>query len=339
MSITRTTLLGGPAAATFNGHTFFAYDGILVTPALELKTVDSDSQGVLDETVSQGPVAIKFTPTAPFADLVALYPAATGGPGNSLFGAADAPLVLTAANGVRLTFAAVAVLQMPDLNLGTRGPVAGAVMFLALGARSIGLTTPNRLVTIDAATMPAAPSGTAELSDDYAITWGAAPWVNLRSRDGVRIRFVMTTKPVLSAANALLDVTLERLVVQVSFTPATPGGPAEADLVSALQLQGANARPGRALSATAAPLSITGEMLEVQFGPGECDGRAAGFRRDARAAGRVDIHGRAGVPERSGAAGDDGGRMKVKVKRQKFISSVTGFPFDFSFLNYANFSE
>ena len=106
MSITRTTLLGGPAATTFNGHTFFAQDGILVTPALELAAVDSDTQGVLDETVSSGPVTIKFTPTAPFADLVALYPYAMGAAGMSLFGTSDAPLALTAANGVRLTFAA-----------------------------------------------------------------------------------------------------------------------------------------------------------------------------------------------------------------------------------------
>jgi hypothetical protein len=265
MSITRTTLLGGPAAAAFNGHTFFAYAGILVTPALELEAVDSDAEGVLDETVSIGPVTIKFTPSAPYADLVALYPNAMGAPGNSLFGASDSPLVLTAANGVRLTFAAAAVLQMPDLTLTARGPVAGAVTFLALGARSVALTTPNRLVAIDSATMPAAASGTPQLADDFAITWGAAPWVNLRSRDGVRLRFVMTTKRVLSAANALLDLTLDRLEVRASFTPASPGGPAEADLIAALQLQGAYALPGRALSATAETLTIAGGQLEVQL--------------------------------------------------------------------------
>ena len=132
MSITRTTLLGGPAAATFGGHTFFAQDGILVTPALELEAVDSDAQGVLDATVSGAPVTIKFTPSAPFADLIALYPCAAGAPGTSLFGSADAPLVLMAANGVRLTFSAVAITQMPDLALtnrrsgGGRGDVPGA---------------------------------------------------------------------------------------------------------------------------------------------------------------------------------------------------------------------
>ena len=76
MPVTRTTLLGGPASATFNGHTFFAHDGILVTPALELDAVDSDAQGVLDATAtSSSPgddqvhaVARRFT------DLLALYP-------------------------------------------------------------------------------------------------------------------------------------------------------------------------------------------------------------------------------------------------------------------------
>jgi hypothetical protein len=265
MSITQTTLLGGPAAATFNGHTFFASDGILVTPALELEAVDSDTQGVLDATVSSGPVTIKFTPSAPFADLVSLYPWTMANPGAALFGASDLPLVLTAANGVRLTFAAAAIVQMPDLTLTNRGPVAGAVTFTALGARLIGLTTPNRLLTVDAATMPAAVPGTPQLADDFVITWGAAPWVNLRARDGVRIRFAMKTKPVLSDANAVLDVTLERLEVQASFTPATPGGPAEIDLINAMQLQGANALPGRALSATAETLEIAGQHVWAQL--------------------------------------------------------------------------
>src|SRR5450631_3616133 len=151
MAVTRTTLLSGPAAATFNGHTFFARDGILVTPALELEAVDSDAQGVLDATATLAPVVIKFTPSAPFADLLALYPYLDGAPGTSLFGAVDSPLVLVAANGVRLTFAAAAVAQMPDLMLGASGSGAGAVTFLAVGARSLPITAANRLVAVDTA--------------------------------------------------------------------------------------------------------------------------------------------------------------------------------------------
>jgi hypothetical protein len=265
MPITRTTLLSGPAAATFNGHTFFAQDGILVTPGLELGAVDSDAQGVLDSTASLQPVTIKFTPSATFADLVSLYPWLEGKPGTSLFGATDTPLVLVAANGVRLTFAAAAILAMPDLHLTSHGPVAGAVTFLALGARSLPITAANRLVTIDTATVPVAPSGTPQLTDDFAITWGGTPWVNLRARDGVRIRFAMKTKPVISDANALLDLTLDRLEVEARFTPATPGGPAEADLIAALQLQGANALPGRSLAANAQTLDVAGEHLWVRL--------------------------------------------------------------------------
>ena len=265
MSITRTTLLAGPAAATFNGHTFFAQDGILVTPALELEAVDSSTQGVLDETVSSGPVTIKFTPSAPLSDLLALYPHTMGAPGTSLFGSADEPLILVAANGIRLTFAAVAITQMPDLHLGSMGAVAGAVTFSALGARSLGLTEPNRVVAFDTATEPTPASGTPQLTDDFIITWGGAPWANLRSRDGLRLRSTMTTRPVLSDANALLDLTLERLQVFASFIPTTPGGPAESDLMGALQLQGAEALPGRPLSGQCAPLSIQGQNSSVAF--------------------------------------------------------------------------
>ena len=144
--ITRTTLLGGPAAAIWNGHTYFAQSGIVVTPALELEAVDSDAQGILDATATLAPVMIKFAPVAPFADLVELYPWLEGAPGTSLFGASDSPLVLIAANGVRLTFAAAAIVQMPDLTLGVSGATAGAVTFLALGGRQILISTLEREV-------------------------------------------------------------------------------------------------------------------------------------------------------------------------------------------------
>lgn len=240
-----------------------------MTPALEIgeasDRVESDANGLIDGTVSSGAVTIKFTPSAPFADLLALYPYTLAGPGTSLFGTTDRPLVLTAANGVRLTFAAAAILQMPDLFLRSHGTVAGAVTFLALGARSIGLTAENRFLVVDTATMPSAPEGTPQLADDFVITWGGAPWANLRSREGVRLRFVMPTRPVLSDANALLDVTLESLEVQATFAPASPNGPAELDLINALHLQGANALPGRSLAATAEMLEIAGDHLWVQL--------------------------------------------------------------------------
>lgn len=263
MPITRTTLLAGPATATFAGHTFVARDGILVTPALELDAVDSDAQGILDATATLAPVAIRFTPQAAFADLIALYPFLEGAPGTPLFGASDAPLVLAAANGVRLTFSAVAIVQMPDLSLGARGPVAGTVTFLALGARALPITAANRLVTIDTTTPPAFPVVMPQLTDDFAITWGAAPWLNLRARDGVEVKFAMKTRRVLSAANALLDLTLESLTVTARFTPATPSGPAETDVFSALQAQGT--LPGRLLSQGANTLTIAGEHLYLEM--------------------------------------------------------------------------
>jgi hypothetical protein len=268
MSITRTTLLSGPAAATFGGHTFFAQDGILVTPALELQAVDSDAQGVLDATVTGAPVTIKFTPSASFADLIALYPYTLGTPGLSLFGSEDSPLVLIAANGVRLTFSAVAITQMPDLLLGASDSVAGAVTFLALGARSLPITAANRLVTIDTAEFPTLPTTTPQLADDFEITWGAAPWVNLRARDGIKIHFAMKTSPVVSAANALLDMTLDSLAVEARFVPGTPGAPAvgsiaESDVFEALQVEGS--LPGRLLSTGARTLDIAGEHLWLRL--------------------------------------------------------------------------
>ena len=263
MDVTRATLLSGPAAASWNGHVFWARDGILVSPGLELAAISSDAQGVLDASVFGAPVTIRFVPSAPAADLVALYPFLAGAPGTSLFGPADTPLVLTAANGVRLTFAAVALTQMPDLLLGATGEVAGTVSFLALPARRAGVMDANAVVAFDTATLPAAPASSPQLSDDYVLTWGGAPWAALRARNGFRMRFALKTEPVLSDANALLDLTLAELAVEVAFVPDSPNGPAEADALAALQVQGA--LPGRALSDSAQALSITGDSFALSL--------------------------------------------------------------------------
>jgi hypothetical protein len=263
MGVTRATLLSGPAVASWNGHVFWARDGILVSPGLELAAISSDAQGVLDASVFGAPVSIRFVPSAPASDLVALYPHLLGAPGTSLFGAADVPLVLTAANGVRLTFAAVALTQMPDLLLGATKAVAGTVSFLALPARGAGVNAANALVVFDTATLPAAPVSSPQLSDDYVLTWGGAPWAGLRGREGFRVRFALKSEPVLSDANALLDLTLAELAVEVTFVPASPNGPAEADALGALQVQGS--LPGRALSDSAQALTILGDSFSLSL--------------------------------------------------------------------------
>jgi hypothetical protein len=264
MPITRTTLLAGPATAAFAGRTFVARDGILVTPALELEAVDSDAQGIIDATATLAPVVIQFTPQAGLKDLLALYPLLEGAPGTPLFGAVDRPLVLVAANGIRLTFSAVGIAQMPDLSLGVRGAMTGAVTFLALGARALPITAANRLVTIDTVDAPVLPAITSHLTDDYQIVWGdTAPWLNPRARDGIEVKFAMKWRPVLSAANGVLDMTLDSLTVTVRFTPVSPTGPAEADVFSALQAQGV--LPGRLLSLGASMLKIAGEHLYIEM--------------------------------------------------------------------------
>jgi len=119
------------------------------------------------------------------------------------------------------------------------------------------------LVTIDTAEFPALPSTPPQLSDDFEITWSSAPWMKLQALDGVKVHFAMKTSPVISAANALLDLTLDSLAVTASFTPGTPAGPVEADVFEALQVQAS--LPGRLLSAGAWTLDVAGDHLWLRL--------------------------------------------------------------------------
>jgi len=286
MGVTRTTLLSGPAAVSYLGRTFWARDGVLVSPALELADVDSDAHGVLDSTVIDSPVAIRFTPSAAARDLVALYPHLDGSAGKSLFGAADVPLVITASNGVRLRFAAVALVQMPNLILGAVDEVAGPVSFLALPARGSAVGEAGRVVAFDTATLPAMPDSSPQLSDGYMLSWGDAPWAPLRARDGFRVSFALKTEPVLSDANGLLDLTLESLAVEVRFVPASPSGPAEMDVLDALYIEAAS---GRALSASARQLSILGDSLSLVLPEAAMVKASPAFAAEAGRVGEVAI--------------------------------------------------
>ncbi|MEI9999385.1 MAG: hypothetical protein WDO13_09555 [Verrucomicrobiota bacterium] len=95
--------------------------------------------------------------------------------------------------------------------------------FLALGARELPVTAANRMVTIDTTAPPTFPATPPQLADDFVVTWGGAPWASLRARDGIAVTFTMKTRPVLSAANALLDLTLNSLAVTVRFAPGDAG--------------------------------------------------------------------------------------------------------------------
>lgn len=262
MGVTRTTLLSGPAAVSYAGHIYWAREGVVVSPALELAAVESDAEGVLDSTVVDSPVTIRFVPSVPARDLVALYPHLDGAVGKSLFGAADVPLVITASNGVRLTFAAVALVQMPDLHLGVDGDGVGTVSFLALPARGSSVNSPGRVVTFDTATLPAMPASSPQLTDDYVLFWGVkAPAPALRSLDGFHVSFSLKTEPVLSDANGVLDVTLVSLAVEVIFMPeARAGGPWDAEALNGFLIA---ADPGHALSASSRMLGLIGDSFSL----------------------------------------------------------------------------
>jgi hypothetical protein len=117
---------------------------------------------------------------------------------------------------------------------------------------------------------------TAHLADDYTITWGdTPPWLDLRACEGIEVKFAMKWRPVRSAANGLLDLTLQSLTVTVRFTPASTDGPAESDVFSALQAQGA--LPGRLLSQLASGLIIDGEHLWVHLPQAQLSAGALSF--------------------------------------------------------------
>lgn len=138
MSATRQTILRGPGIVRFANLDLFDTGGITATVETPTSPIQSSLNGTLETIKTDQSAKIAFTPLLALssAALQALYPDTIRHPaiGQSLFGAEDAPAVVHARSGRKVTFASAAITGYPELTLSSVKTAFGPIELTALVA-------------------------------------------------------------------------------------------------------------------------------------------------------------------------------------------------------------
>jgi hypothetical protein len=218
MSLDRTLILKSPGSLTHNGANIHSEADITAVLITEYFDVPTSGFGVVDRRILDRRVEVSLTPKM-WNDLTKLFPWATKSIGDTLFGGADLPLVITPRNGAPLTIANVVVTQMPSLMLSGGKPILGAMKFTGLCANAA-----NPALASSYYSFGTVASGVALPNFDltkvpnarYTATYGATA---IRHQDGVSVDFAMGLDPDKADGEPTLNYRLTSLDASAKLTP------------------------------------------------------------------------------------------------------------------------
>lgn len=171
------------------------------------------------------------------------------------------PLVIHGNDGQRITIHNAAVTKMPSLNLKSTETLFGEVEIEGFVKNGVPWSTADSLFAIDTAAWSDSGFDAADiLTQPYLLTWGAAPWAGISTKNGISIDFTLDLAAVEDDASGVITRRIQKVGANAK---AQPMGPDLAALMTALLLQGAGATRGRSLGGT--NLDIAGDGVFVRL--------------------------------------------------------------------------
>lgn len=271
--IDRLVVSRGPALVVFNGGSFLSREDIVVDLKHDTAAIPSDAFGKLTDVQLGVKASTKFRPVGEFEHLDVLWPYASTVPGTSIFGAADAPLVIKPLDDTQdmVTFHAAGVSKMPDLQFTAKDTLIGDVEFQMIGANNVVTTDANRLFTFAANDIGAIPYDPDKLIiQAYDNRWLSAATFTLT--------FGANTTPALAydAAAAAVQTAFRALasVLALSAPPTVTGSLSAGWTITYAAADGnvaqataalSSAPAGSTIAATTTTAGVTGVTGEVQL--------------------------------------------------------------------------
>jgi hypothetical protein len=262
MPVQRSTIIRGPAIVTFNGATLYSKGDIELELGVETFNVETAMHGKVDERVASRVARIRFTPDGQYESMGVIWPYGAMNLGDSVFTAADIPLVIKTKAGQVLTFSAAAITKMPSLMLGSSKTILGDIEFTALGKDNEAWTVANNLVTVTSAAFSDTSFDPASIiTQPYTGVWGvSAPWSSITTFDGWQVDFDLSLNPITTDGDGIVDMTFASLAVTAKCRPI---GITETQLITALGLQGGGNARGRSLQTGSSDLVISNTGVTV----------------------------------------------------------------------------
>ncbi len=261
MSITRQSILRGPAIVQMSGQSIYTAGDIKVAIQPDAFQIPTALYGKVGERLSDIILRISFTPVGMWTTglLAVLFPRTAPVNGASIFGASDVPVVIHPVNGTeKVTFTAGAVTKMPGLKLSPIETLFKEMEITLLIKNGSDRSAAEAILALaDTAFSDSSFSLASVLTVPYTagLSGASAPWDSFETEDGFDVDFSETLAPVRVANIGTIDMTQAGLDISVKFKPV---GMTVAQVLSQMKLQGTGVFRGMDLSAGAANLTITG---------------------------------------------------------------------------------
>ena len=259
MSVTRSTLTGGPAYAAFNSQNIQFAEESKVETALITDLIATSLYGEVDEIYKD--LIVKATGQPLFYDtaaLATLFPYLSGVVGTVYPGSTDKACAWNSNNGDVVTLTSALIGKMPDLELGVDGPVLGRMEIWGVMGNGDSAGTANSyysLQTGQSYSNPAVP-GTAVLGrQEFTAAWGSVGgFTSFQAQEKWTLSHELKLEPVvIQGRTRAFKLASYRVMAKCK-----PLGPTMSQVDAALYAQGTGAAGGARLSANAANLVLTG---------------------------------------------------------------------------------
>jgi hypothetical protein len=259
MSVTRSTLLGGPCYAAFNSNNIQFVGDVAVEAPVVWDDVETALYGKIDKIYRDLVVKAKGTPR--FYDTAALstmFPYIAGVPGTLYPGATDVACAFNSNNGDTISLTSAIVGKMPDFLLGVGPPVLGDMEFLGVIGNSTNPSSSTAYFaksTGNSYSNPAVP-GTAYIGNqEFTAAWGSvAGFTSFQAQERWSVSHELDLQPVVIQGRTRAF----RLVSYRAMAKCKPLGPTMAQIDAALDAQGSGAAGGNRGSSNGANLVISG---------------------------------------------------------------------------------
>lgn len=215
-AIARSTIVRGPAEATFNTINYQAAGDVAVD--LSLDTFDVPVGGaVQDRRLLDQVSRIRLTPSGKVEGLSDLFACLALPIGSALFSDTDKTLVVK--NAARsMTFISAGIFRPPTIQASNRRTVFGEMEFVAIGANNTAFGAAGSRMTHAAGGAPTGVSTTDIKTAPWTVG-GAGLGSNIETLDGVNVEIVPTWEALETDSNGVINYYLTNCEMRATFAP------------------------------------------------------------------------------------------------------------------------
>jgi hypothetical protein len=238
-ALNRTLIKSGPAIVTWNGATLYFKDGVSIEEERTFFDVRVDNFPGSDKHANDRVVTIKGTPAGEWESLSVLFPWLSSPAGARLFGAADKPAVVKFLDGDVFTYHNAGLAEMPALFFSPVKTLLGSITLECRNANNTEADNAASFVTRSSSAFSDTGFSFANVKTlAYSLAFGADPWDDFQTVDGVEIRPRVSWKEIECDNLGVVEKELMTLEVTAAFAPL---GIAQADIDAKLAMQGSAA--------------------------------------------------------------------------------------------------